>query len=415
MRNTALIFCFFMSSTLQVRLAHSGESTEQGQAKSPIENSTNAASDSCTCPKLKCDKACEVEKEMTFYSEKCAGGTRVKSCSRPSCAPKSDAQADCQKSAKVEHPATLVETPEDDVARAPASKPENEKPGVGVVKFIEGKAYIFSSPNATLAEKTPITAGSEVHEQDHVETDSTGKVQIAFNSGNLLNITPNSELVITEGSDSLPMSKKKRMILDLIKGKIRNKVNQKYDGEESFYKVRTKSAVAGVRGTDFTIGVMSEDNEHLMSKVETLMGKVELSGIGLSEKSHISVGESGSFISDATGGRLTPVLKMSAEQISILERDTMFASLTPSLRKPASQLPAEVAICSNPSGKMNSCSWVCEQNPVGQHTCRTDLPGVSCVRRMCNANGAWSDAMRLPASQKENCLPDQPVVKSCDY
>ncbi|NJL23792.1 MAG: hypothetical protein HC902_00490 [Calothrix sp. SM1_5_4] len=69
----------------------------------------------------------------------------------------------------------------------------------------------------------------------------------------------------------------RKALLNLIKGKIRNQVEQKYKSKTSYYRVQTRAAVAGVRGTDFVI----EHNEgkQIETRVETLGGRVILASL----------------------------------------------------------------------------------------------------------------------------------------
>ena len=379
-----------------------------------------AQNDSCDCPKLSCNTECEIEQDLTFYTEKCANGQRVKSCSRPTCIKMAHPPASC---GVVMNGATPPKSSDLGTEREVAST-SVEAEVVGRVQFIEGN--VKKVVGAT--EKVDLNVGDEIREKDRIQTDKTGKLQIKFNSGNVLNITPNSEVGITEATDSKPNFgvDKKRMVLDLIKGKVRNKVNQKYNGEESYYRVRTGAAVAGVRGTDFVMSAFDE-NENAIAKIETLEGKVELSDKDFKDKAVVAPGEGATYVSPlaitdknkaefVSQGHLTPVYKLSAEEVAVLASETEFA-LPGAVKKikRASRAANEKTICANPTGQMNQCAWICENNPAGEGTCRTDLPQVSCVRRMCNANGEWSGPTRLPSSYSESCAPNKPVVKPCDY
>lgn len=72
------------------------------------------------------------------------------------------------------------------------------------------------------------------------------------------------------------------------------------------------------------------------------------------------------------------------------------------------------AICEKPSGRFNECSWTCEHNPGREKKkCRMDLPAVKCVRRRCNADGQWGDALELTAQQSPCGV--KPLVSACDY
>lgn len=70
-------------------------------------------------------------------------------------------------------------------------------------------------------------------------------------------------------------------------------------------------------------------------------------------------------------------------------------------------------ICDKPKAKFNECAWICEANPKGEKKiCRLEA-GAKCIRKRCDANGLWGDALVLPAS-KSPCLAE-PKVAPCDY
>lgn len=67
-------------------------------------------------------------------------------------------------------------------------------------------------------------------------------------------------------------------------------------------------------------------------------------------------------------------------------------------------------ICERPKGRLFECAWTCEGAPKGSTRCPVDRPGVSCVRRRCNANGEWAEATPLkPAEARNFCQKIQQV------
>ena len=218
----------------------------------------------------------------------------------------------------------------------------------------------------------------------------------------------------------------------LIKGRIRNKVNVKYDGEQSYYQVKTRAAVAGVRGTEFVASVY-DDGKNEVAKIETLEGRVELSDRGHKEKTYVAKNEMATFVAEKSQldmnadkadfvakGQLSSISKMSDDQLLDLNRVTAFEAPVVEPPKPVAKAKRSVAeqdmpICDSPSAKLNDCGWTCDNNPKGEKKCRSDLTKVNCVRRICNANGQWSSPTRLPASYNDSCKGEEPVVKSCDY
>lgn len=100
---------------------------------------------------------------------------------------------------------------------------------------------------------------------------------------NVINISPDSKFML-EKYEYNPEQNKKGALLNVIYGKVRTTVNQKYDGTENKFQVKTKSSVAGVRGTDFLVQYSETTNT---SKVVTFEGIVEV-GAGLDTAGRIT-------------------------------------------------------------------------------------------------------------------------------
>ncbi len=384
---------------------------------------------SCECPKLECDP-CFEEQGVTFYSEKCGPNqSRIKSCARPTCIPMEPKPAQC-KSVKAfgKEPMTRKVASQKGAEKTPVSKKmmdrrmaefQSEMRGkdVGVIHTVMGKAWL----KLPSGDKMKIIKGTRVHEKDQIRTLLRGHVKIVFDDGNIANIKPNSEIIVQEYS----MGKDKRALLNLIKGRVRSKVRQKYEGNDtSYFRVKTKSAVAGVRGTDFVVEYTNKDR--WITKVSTLEGEVKFGGNEYEDRVGIKAGQQASFIvasnesevfsdeeiSDFVArGYMTPVYSLSAEEVAQLSQLTEVGD--PVARNIASTRPN--FICHSPKGDLNQCAWVCKNNPKGSKRCRTDLPQVNCVRTRCDANGQWSDESRLPASFHDSCQARGFRVGPCDY
>ena len=390
--------------------------------------------ENCVCPEYSCIENCEVDRGLTFYSEKCAGGQKVMSCSRPKCEKVEGRPAHCEsaknsetaKSSEVKNPSTSIQSESNQTPDRMVASESTTYLAVGRVKYAEGSVKRTPSGQTN---KLVLSTGDEVSEKDEIESDASGKAQIQFISGNILNITPNTKLIISDASDSMSTKEKQQMILDLIKGQVRSRVESKSKGKDkvSHYQIRTRAAVAGVRGTDFTVTAFENAQRDIVAKVDTVSGEVELSDRGFNKKVAINKGQTASFILPAkvaemdkdkmefvSQGYLTQVSKLSEYELKKLEDETGFhiAKSEVDQRDVAS---TNEAICQNPAGDFNQCSWICDGNPLGEKTCRTDLPGVSCTRRKCDANGAWSQPTRLPASYNSSCHANRSIVKPCDY
>jgi len=228
--------------------------------------------------------------------------------------------------------------------------------------------------------------------------------------------------------------------LDLVMGKVRNHVIKTYDTHENTFRVRTRTAVAGVRGTDFVASYEPGEKEWI-TEISTFNGRVSLNPIDAEgnpdpgKQVDIEQKMRAAFIVKAppkgvgddefkklvTEGFLTPLFNMRPDEVQLLDEATDMKALLAKSEVVAAKASAMTAttaaasdvVCQGPDGQYNQCSWTCEGNPKGEKKCRTDLGGVSCVRRLCRANGQWAEAKRMLASQSDACLPDRVVVREC--
>ncbi len=377
--------------------------------------------DDCDCPEAKCSNPCDQQDGVTFYSEKCNGGARVKSCAKPTCVPKTEMDEMCLSFKKSQDSGRAIASKEDGKAATGESKPVSNLPEVGSISLLSGHAWIQSE----LGDRKVASKDMVVHESDSIITNAEGKVQITMKDGNSINILPNSQTKLTkmqaEGDE-------KSTLIDLIKGKVRSKVVKKYKGAE-YFKVRTQSAVAGVRGTEFVVSY--EVGEKAITKVQTLEGAVDLKSKDEKQTQSLLAGQEGSFVvaantnevfsedeinSFVSRGYMTPVYKLTESELKKLNIDTNMDGDQVVEQAVAKLKPMKgEQICAAPKGNLNQCAWECMNNPSGEKKCRTDLSKVNCVRRRCNANGEWADELRLPASYQDYCAPQGVQVKECDY
>lgn len=345
---------------------------------------------SCECPKLKCD-SCSIEQGVKFYSEKCGvENSKVRSCSRPSCSPISEPTRDCP-----------VPPLADSGLRAPVevkaaagvpqvSAVESKEPEVGRVKVIKGEVAIVRADG----QKSVVSQEVELSETDRIEASPSGQALVTFTGGNKLHVHNNTVVQVKEFKNP-QVPDTRRTLLHLIRGKIRNQVEQKYNGKTSYYKIETKSAVAGVRGTDFVIE--QTEKESALTSLQTLKGKVELTGTEGTETREISTGE-GITVSQ---GILSDVYKLTRAQMKDLE-------LNSRVDQARRSSPKESSICASPKGQFDQCAWTCK-NP-GQGKCE------DCVRQRCNGNGVWAEQTQVSeGSARVQCPAKGSIVKACDY
>jgi hypothetical protein len=138
----------------------------------------------------------------------------------------------------------------------------------GDVKIASGKTKAVS----------PAPEGTKICSGDTIIAGPQSRAKIKMEDGNELNISPDSKIVL-EQYEFKPEENKKKVLLNILSGKVRAATakegmynDKSTDGQANTFQVRTKSAVAGVRGTDFLTGYNPSNNK---SEVVTFRGKVE--------------------------------------------------------------------------------------------------------------------------------------------
>jgi len=376
-----------------------------------------AAGGACDCPVLSCSPQCEIEQAVTCYSERCPDGIKVRSCAKPTCIKIEPEPASCKAQAQTPTPGTVSDLSQ---GRQPASQVvvEPNKKKVGVVEALQGQAWLVTPVKAEITLKI----GDLVNEKDRLKTGPKSRLELRFDDGNSVVLAEDSELNLSEILISSDPSKR-NVLLQLLKGKVKSRVEQKYQGAEARYRVTTKSAVAGVRGTEFVVELIEDlKRDERRTVVTTFHGAVELKGHDRPESANVRATEMAQFVEKDLSREnepnfiarayLSQVKKISPDEIKALRGDFDVTDKAKS-RQIASQDLVET--CENPKADFNQCRWQCRNNPEGESTCRTDLPGVDCVRSVCKASGQWRDDTRLPASYGHLCEPKRIVVGPCDY
>lgn len=112
---------------------------------------------------------------------------------------------------------------------------------VGKVVKIRGVVTQLS-PGDKLASR--VEEGQRIREESSILTRKKSFVQIRLDDGSLINIGPESKMIVSE------MDPKGNGVVDLLKGKVRYDIKQNYEGNKKFF-VRSRNAALGVRGTEF--------------------------------------------------------------------------------------------------------------------------------------------------------------------
>jgi hypothetical protein len=116
---------------------------------------------------------------------------------------------------------------------------------VGWVAALEGTAEVQRG-----GAWTPLAQADVVQLGDHVRTAAASRVKLLFRDDSVMTLAEGSELVIDEQvAGSAPTSS-----FQLLMGKVRAVVNDRYGAKGAEFAVTSPTAIAGVRGTSFIAG-----------------------------------------------------------------------------------------------------------------------------------------------------------------
>ncbi len=139
----------------------------------------------------------------------------------------------------------------------------------GSFLVVKGEIKVVRGKNESVAPKV----GTTVYPGDTIISASNARAKIMMEDRNVIHISPNTEVKIETYIND---GQQKNVELSLKEGKVRNEVKQVYDGEQNKFLIKTPTAVAGVRGTNF---ITSFDTASNQTKIITFSGKVELTNI----------------------------------------------------------------------------------------------------------------------------------------
>ncbi|MDX9730708.1 MAG: FecR family protein [Bdellovibrionales bacterium] len=188
---------------------------------------------------------------------------------------------------------------------------------------------------------SPAAAGSKICQGDTIIAGAQSRAKIKMEDGNELNISPNSRLTLEE-YEYKPSENKKKVMLNVLYGKVRaatreeNMYNDKAkDGQANTFRVKTKSAVAGVRGTDF---LTSYDRRTNRSEIVTFIGKVEVGFLGAGGRitNAVQVG-AGQKTETSGGGTVAQPKSVSSTEIRRLHVESSSDDVVPDLNTDRNQ------------------------------------------------------------------------------
>lgn len=138
---------------------------------------------------------------------------------------------------------------------------------VGTVAAVDGSARIGRG-DVWLT----VTPGVAVRRGDEISTGRPGRLRIVFQDDTVLTLSDDSRVVVNEQLFD-PDQGKARSVLGLLQGKVSALVSEYYQRSGAVYEIKTTTAVAGVRGTEFVVSYDPADDR---TEVTGLSGSVEV-------------------------------------------------------------------------------------------------------------------------------------------
>ena len=191
-----------------------------------------------------------------------------------------------------------------------------DAPLYGVMMVVKGDIKIIHVSNKIDVAKV----GSKVIPGDSIQSGPDSRAKIVMSDKNVLNISPDSKIKIEKYTNT-GVSKNVEIKVEF--GKIRASVEQKYDGEKSTFNVKTPSAVAGVRGTDF---LTSYSVQTKASQIITFSGTVAVGQPGAGGKILNPVFVQPGQMTNATEGKkIEPPRAVPPEELKQIKMETSAA------------------------------------------------------------------------------------------
>ncbi|MCB9738940.1 MAG: FecR domain-containing protein [Deltaproteobacteria bacterium] len=189
---------------------------------------------------------------------------------------------------------------------------------VALIQAMTGAVVAGADPKAL--ENT--SKGSKLTQGDHVQTAAGAVARLALADGSFVALLPNT--LIKLGRVELTRDLKRAVRIDLIKGKVEAIAEPR--GKGSSFDVVTRTAVAGVRGTRFRVGVGGGGKAEATA-VETVTGAVELSGTSGSKEKVMVVAGTASKVDEkgvpSKPRKLLPATSVEGPLFGAIRRDAV--------------------------------------------------------------------------------------------
>lgn len=138
---------------------------------------------------------------------------------------------------------------------------------IGTVASIDGTAEIGRGGTWT-----PAAVGTAVQANDVLKTGKPGHMRVVFEDDTVLTLGDSSELSVADHAFA-PEKGEARSLIDLVSGTVNAVVSDYYRNPNAAYEVKTKTATAGVRGTEFVVSYAPGEE---LTEVFVVDGRVEV-------------------------------------------------------------------------------------------------------------------------------------------
>ncbi|ETR72608.1 MAG: hypothetical protein OMM_07419, partial [Candidatus Magnetoglobus multicellularis str. Araruama] len=148
---------------------------------------------------------------------------------------------------------------------------EDYAPGMGLslgkIKLVQGEAVIIHYHDSQVGYKAK--TGQPLYQKDKIITLNTGRVSFQLNDGSQMSMSTNATMTINKSVFD-PIKSDRTVFMNMPKGKSRFTVRKLKKFRRSAVKIKTATAIIGVRGSDFIV-MASEQKTEIVTLDETIL------------------------------------------------------------------------------------------------------------------------------------------------
>ena len=143
--------------------------------------------------------------------------------------------------------------------------------GIGEITRLRGTAHI---KRQAVDKPMPASEGMAVHLNDEVKTADRSSLRIKLKDQSVLTLGPNGHLKL-DHFEFKPEDEERSALFDMVKGKLRVFARDLETYQKKDFKIKTPTAICGVRGTLFLVWVQSDT----VTKVYCFKNEIEVANV----------------------------------------------------------------------------------------------------------------------------------------